>query len=75
MRSYNPEQIMLSAAVRRASRDVNIMKEKLIFSGKVRRMARVKSSTRVCFSCPHVFVVVRLWSQYNLTRLPVLSLC
>uniref|UniRef100_A0A8B9GU77 Glycerophosphodiester phosphodiesterase domain containing 5 n=1 Tax=Astyanax mexicanus TaxID=7994 RepID=A0A8B9GU77_ASTMX len=34
MRSYNPEQIMLSAAVRRSSRDVNIMKEKLIFSGK-----------------------------------------
>uniref|UniRef100_A0A3B4ASC9 GP-PDE domain-containing protein n=1 Tax=Periophthalmus magnuspinnatus TaxID=409849 RepID=A0A3B4ASC9_9GOBI len=31
--SYNPEQIMLSAAVRRASRDVNVMKEKLIFSG------------------------------------------
>ncbi|KAG7281417.1 hypothetical protein CRUP_029866 [Coryphaenoides rupestris] len=30
MRSYNPEQIMLSAAVRRSSRDVNIMKEKLI---------------------------------------------
>uniref|UniRef100_A0A8C1VYX3 Glycerophosphodiester phosphodiesterase domain containing 5b n=1 Tax=Cyprinus carpio TaxID=7962 RepID=A0A8C1VYX3_CYPCA len=34
MRSYNPEQIMLSAAVRRSSRDVNNMKEKLIFSGK-----------------------------------------
>ncbi|KAK6296088.1 hypothetical protein J4Q44_G00338010 [Coregonus suidteri] len=34
MRSYNPEQIMLSAAVRRSSRDVNIMKEKLIFSGQ-----------------------------------------
>uniref|UniRef100_A0ABM5FVW7 Glycerophosphodiester phosphodiesterase domain-containing protein 5 isoform X2 n=1 Tax=Pogona vitticeps TaxID=103695 RepID=A0ABM5FVW7_9SAUR len=32
IRSYNPEQIMLSAAVRRSSRDVNIMKEKLIFS-------------------------------------------
>ncbi|KAK0136630.1 Glycerophosphodiester phosphodiesterase domain-containing protein 5 [Merluccius polli] len=32
MRSYNPEQIMLSAAVRRSSREVNIMKEKLIFS-------------------------------------------
>ncbi|CAL9684282.1 unnamed protein product [Knipowitschia caucasica] len=32
MHSYNPEQIMLSAAVRRASRDVNVMKEKLIFS-------------------------------------------
>ncbi|TRY66158.1 hypothetical protein DNTS_010874, partial [Danionella cerebrum] len=32
MRSYNPEQIMLSAGVRRSSRDVNIMKEKLIFS-------------------------------------------
>ncbi|XP_030632774.1 glycerophosphodiester phosphodiesterase domain-containing protein 5 isoform X2 [Chanos chanos] len=32
MRSYNPEQIMLSAAVRRSSRDINIMKEKLIFS-------------------------------------------
>ncbi|XP_009303864.2 glycerophosphodiester phosphodiesterase domain-containing protein 5 isoform X1 [Danio rerio] len=32
MRSYNPEQIMLSAVVRRPSRDVNMMKEKLIFS-------------------------------------------
>ncbi|KAI1893419.1 hypothetical protein AGOR_G00123530 [Albula goreensis] len=32
MRRYNPEQIMLSAAVRRSSREVNIMKEKLIFS-------------------------------------------
>ncbi|XP_028856084.1 glycerophosphodiester phosphodiesterase domain-containing protein 5 isoform X1 [Denticeps clupeoides] len=32
MHSYNPEQIMLSAAVRRSSREVNIMKEKLIFS-------------------------------------------
>ncbi|XP_036380258.1 glycerophosphodiester phosphodiesterase domain-containing protein 5-like [Megalops cyprinoides] len=32
MRSYNPEQIMLSAAVRRSSRDVSLMKEKLIFS-------------------------------------------
>lgn len=29
----NPEQIMLSAVTRRSSRDVNIMKEKLIFSG------------------------------------------
>lgn len=34
MRSYNPEQIMLSAAVRTSSRDINVMKEKLIFSGK-----------------------------------------
>ncbi|XP_044057736.1 glycerophosphodiester phosphodiesterase domain-containing protein 5 isoform X3 [Siniperca chuatsi] len=34
MRSYNPEQIMLSAAVRRSSRDINVMKEKLIFSGQ-----------------------------------------
>ncbi|XP_072432909.1 glycerophosphodiester phosphodiesterase domain-containing protein 5-like isoform X2 [Chiloscyllium punctatum] len=33
MRTYNPEQIMLSAAVRRSSKDVNIMKEKLIFAG------------------------------------------
>ncbi|KAG5843379.1 hypothetical protein ANANG_G00150280 [Anguilla anguilla] len=33
MRSYNPEQIMLSAAaVRSSSRDVSLMKEKLIFS-------------------------------------------
>ncbi|XP_068601230.1 glycerophosphodiester phosphodiesterase domain-containing protein 5 [Brachionichthys hirsutus] len=32
MRSYNPEQIMLSAAVTRSSRDLNVMKEKLIFS-------------------------------------------
>uniref|UniRef100_A0A8C1GX40 Glycerophosphodiester phosphodiesterase domain containing 5a n=1 Tax=Cyprinus carpio TaxID=7962 RepID=A0A8C1GX40_CYPCA len=36
MRSYNPEQIMLSAVVRRPSRDVNLMKEKLIFSGETR---------------------------------------
>uniref|UniRef100_A0A3B4Z9W6 Glycerophosphodiester phosphodiesterase domain-containing protein 5-like n=1 Tax=Stegastes partitus TaxID=144197 RepID=A0A3B4Z9W6_9TELE len=34
MHSYNPEQIMLSAAVRRSSRDINVMKEKLIFSGQ-----------------------------------------
>ncbi|KAM7413472.1 hypothetical protein PAMA_020727 [Pampus argenteus] len=34
MYSYSPEQIMLSAAVRRSSRDINIMKEKLIFSGQ-----------------------------------------
>ncbi|KAM9733531.1 glycerophosphodiester phosphodiesterase domain-containing protein 5 isoform 1-T1 [Menidia menidia] len=32
MHSYNPEQIMLSAAVRTSSRDINVMKEKLIFS-------------------------------------------
>ncbi|XP_053312692.1 glycerophosphodiester phosphodiesterase domain-containing protein 5 isoform X2 [Spea bombifrons] len=32
IRTYNPEQIMLSAAVRRTSKDVRIMKEKLIFS-------------------------------------------
>ncbi|XP_071754444.1 glycerophosphodiester phosphodiesterase domain-containing protein 5 [Centroberyx gerrardi] len=32
IQNYNPEQIMLSAVVRRSSRDVNIMKEKLIFS-------------------------------------------
>ncbi|XP_065116920.1 glycerophosphodiester phosphodiesterase domain-containing protein 5 isoform X2 [Paramisgurnus dabryanus] len=32
MRSYNPEQIMLNAVARRPSRDVNLMKEKLIFS-------------------------------------------
>ncbi|XP_055063871.2 glycerophosphodiester phosphodiesterase domain-containing protein 5 isoform X2 [Misgurnus anguillicaudatus] len=32
MRSYNPEQIMLNAVVRRSSRDVNLMKEKLLFS-------------------------------------------
>ncbi|KAM3868887.1 glycerophosphodiester phosphodiesterase domain-containing protein 5 [Diretmus argenteus] len=32
IQSYNPEQIMLSAVVRQPSRDVNIMKEKLIFA-------------------------------------------
>ncbi|XP_037835105.1 glycerophosphodiester phosphodiesterase domain-containing protein 5 isoform X1 [Kryptolebias marmoratus] len=32
MQNYNPEQIMLSAVARRPSRNVNIMKEKLIFS-------------------------------------------
>lgn len=46
MRSYNPEQIMLSAVVRRPSRDVNIMKEKLIFSGK-----RNKHTQVVFFMC------------------------
>uniref|UniRef100_A0A3B3TVM7 Glycerophosphodiester phosphodiesterase domain containing 5 n=1 Tax=Poecilia latipinna TaxID=48699 RepID=A0A3B3TVM7_9TELE len=35
IRSYNPEQIMLSAAVRTSSRDINVMKEKLIFSGRI----------------------------------------
>uniref|UniRef100_A0A669FAK3 Glycerophosphodiester phosphodiesterase domain containing 5 n=1 Tax=Oreochromis niloticus TaxID=8128 RepID=A0A669FAK3_ORENI len=34
MQNYNPEHIMLSAVARRSSRDVNIMKEKLIFSGE-----------------------------------------
>uniref|UniRef100_A0A665V3U3 Glycerophosphodiester phosphodiesterase domain containing 5b n=1 Tax=Echeneis naucrates TaxID=173247 RepID=A0A665V3U3_ECHNA len=34
MHSYNPEQIMLSATVRRSSRDISVMKEKLIFSGQ-----------------------------------------
>lgn len=33
MQNYNPEQIVLNAVARRSSRDVNIMKEKLIFSG------------------------------------------
>ncbi|TNN62504.1 Glycerophosphodiester phosphodiesterase domain-containing protein 5 [Liparis tanakae] len=32
MQTYNPEHIMLSAVTRRTSRDVNIMKEKLIIS-------------------------------------------
>nr|XP_012777419.1 glycerophosphodiester phosphodiesterase domain-containing protein 5 isoform X2 [Maylandia zebra] len=32
MQNYNPEHIMLSGVARRSSRDVNIMKEKLIFS-------------------------------------------
>lgn len=41
MQSYNPEQIMLSAVVPRSSRDVNIMKEKLIFSGETTIMTRV----------------------------------
>lgn len=34
MRSYKPEQIMLSAVVRRSSRDLSVMKEKLILSGE-----------------------------------------
>uniref|UniRef100_A0A8C2ZJZ2 Glycerophosphodiester phosphodiesterase domain containing 5a n=1 Tax=Cyclopterus lumpus TaxID=8103 RepID=A0A8C2ZJZ2_CYCLU len=38
MQTYNPEQIMLSAVARRSSRDVNIMKEKLIFSGAALRI-------------------------------------
>uniref|UniRef100_A0A8C5EDZ5 Glycerophosphodiester phosphodiesterase domain-containing protein 5-like n=1 Tax=Gouania willdenowi TaxID=441366 RepID=A0A8C5EDZ5_GOUWI len=32
IQNYNPEQIMLSAVTRQSNRDVNIMKEKLIFS-------------------------------------------
>uniref|UniRef100_A0A673A0X1 Glycerophosphodiester phosphodiesterase domain-containing protein 5-like n=1 Tax=Sphaeramia orbicularis TaxID=375764 RepID=A0A673A0X1_9TELE len=34
IQNYNPEQIMLSAVVPRPNRDVNTMKEKLIFSGE-----------------------------------------
>nr|XP_023656865.1 glycerophosphodiester phosphodiesterase domain-containing protein 5-like isoform X2 [Paramormyrops kingsleyae] len=44
IRSYNPEQIMLSAAVRRSSRDVNIMKEKLIFSDDVKIPRSLRNS-------------------------------
>lgn len=33
IQNYNPEQIMLNAVVQRPSRDVNTMKEKLIFLG------------------------------------------
>lgn len=33
MQNCNPEQIMLSAVAQRSGQDVNIMKEKLIFSG------------------------------------------
>jgi hypothetical protein len=55
IRSYNPEQIMLSAAVRRTSRDVSIMKEKLIFSGE--QPAAAKAGRRLpCFTCSHTHV-------------------
>ena len=57
MRSYNPEQIMLSAAVRRSSRDLNVMKEKLIFSGK-----SVCLSPLDVFYCVVVVVVVLVWA-------------
>lgn len=35
MQNYNPEQIVLSVVARQSNQDVNIMKEKLIFSGAV----------------------------------------
>ncbi|XP_045149024.1 glycerophosphodiester phosphodiesterase domain-containing protein 5 [Echinops telfairi] len=47
IRSYNPEQIMLSAAVRRTSRDVSIMKEKLIFS-EISNGVEVSDELSVC---------------------------
>lgn len=56
IRTYNPEQIMLSAAVRRSSRDVKIMKEKLIFSGtfvgerKPRRSGNKARARRTSFA-------------------------
>lgn len=61
IRSYNPEQIMLNAAVHRTSRDVSIMKEKLIFSGgqpRDRHWARVptphiQTGTWHGHGCPH----------------------
>ncbi|XP_035121296.1 glycerophosphodiester phosphodiesterase domain-containing protein 5 isoform X3 [Callithrix jacchus] len=48
IRSYNPEQIMLSAAVRRTSRDVSIMKEKLIFSAEISDGVEVSDELSVC---------------------------
>lgn len=58
MRSYNPEQIMLSAAVRRSSRDLNVMKEKLIFSGeKDLPLVRLAFPSVFLPACHLVFVV------------------
>uniref|UniRef100_A0A3Q3B5P3 Glycerophosphodiester phosphodiesterase domain containing 5a n=1 Tax=Kryptolebias marmoratus TaxID=37003 RepID=A0A3Q3B5P3_KRYMA len=48
MQNYNPEQIMLSAVARRPSRNVNIMKEKLIFSGTV-QMAVTHKKIKLLF--------------------------
>ncbi|XP_036180842.1 glycerophosphodiester phosphodiesterase domain-containing protein 5 isoform X9 [Myotis myotis] len=48
IRSYNPEQIMLNAAVHRTSRDVSIMKEKLIFSGEISDGMEVSDELSVC---------------------------
>uniref|UniRef100_A0A673Y2S2 Glycerophosphodiester phosphodiesterase domain containing 5 n=1 Tax=Salmo trutta TaxID=8032 RepID=A0A673Y2S2_SALTR len=56
MHSYNPEQIMLSAAVRRSSRDLNIMKEKLIFSGK-----EGPHREESCTACVYCIVCLFLW--------------
>lgn len=49
MQNYNPEQIVLNAVARRSSRDVNIMKEKLIFSGA--------DLTTFTFKCSNVSAV------------------
>lgn len=67
MRSYNPEQIMLSAAVRRSSRDLNVMKEKLIFSGKRGTCAFITLGCFVACSCR--------WSFELLTSETNSSLC
>ncbi|XP_067350799.1 glycerophosphodiester phosphodiesterase domain-containing protein 5 isoform X6 [Channa argus] len=48
MQNCNPEQIMLSAVARRSSQDVNIMKEKLIFS----ELNNGLSSTEELSLCP-----------------------
>lgn len=44
MQNYNPEQIVLNAVTRRSSRDVNIMKERLIFSGAALTTFTINSS-------------------------------
>ncbi|XP_054586425.1 glycerophosphodiester phosphodiesterase domain-containing protein 5 [Nothobranchius furzeri] len=56
IQNYNPEQIMLSAVARRPSRNVNVMKEKLIFSdldnglGSSEELSLYPENSRVRFS-------------------------
>uniref|UniRef100_A0A4W5MAB5 Uncharacterized protein n=1 Tax=Hucho hucho TaxID=62062 RepID=A0A4W5MAB5_9TELE len=63
MHSYNPEQIMLSAAVRRSSRDLNIMKEKLIFSGKGRTPQTGELHGLCLLYCVFVSLAVSQYSE------------
>lgn len=47
MQNYNPEHIVLSVVTRQSSQDVNIMKEKLIFSGAVVTFAVTRAGRKL----------------------------
>lgn len=70
MQNYNPEQIVLNAVARRSSRDVNIMKEKLIFSGADLMKFTLKCSNVSAVQWKHypgspIANIVMWWTHLN----------